>query len=138
MNRKASDRPFPLPSEIEDLPGTEGWRDMYPYYTRFQPQDDDVFWFCNSMHFPEPMPAFDAVTAEVPYTAMGANTTRINLPGGGVAEWSNALDSKSSLPATVTGVQIPPPPPFFCSPIGSKSLRRPGILTKPIHGSEPL
>jgi pyruvate,water dikinase len=50
---------------------------MYPYYTRMQPADDDVFWFCNSMHFPEPMPAFDAITAEIPYTAMGANTTRV-------------------------------------------------------------
>jgi pyruvate,water dikinase len=69
-------RPFPLPSEIEDVAGTEGWQEMYPYYTRFQPGDDEVFWFYNSMHFPEPMPAFDAVTAEIPYTAMGANTTR--------------------------------------------------------------
>jgi len=77
MNSKAPARPFPLPSEIESIPGTEGWEDMYPYYTRFQPGDDDVFWFYNSMHFPEPMPAFDALTAEVPYTAMGANTTRV-------------------------------------------------------------
>ncbi len=29
------------------------------------------------MHFPEPMPAFDVITAEVPYTAIGANTTRV-------------------------------------------------------------
>jgi pyruvate,water dikinase len=77
MNKKASDRPFPLPSEIETVPGTEGWEDMYPYYTRRQVADDKVFWFCNSMHFPEPMPAFDAITAEIPYTAMGANTTRV-------------------------------------------------------------
>lgn len=71
------DRPFPLPSEIEDVPGTEGWRDMYPYYTRVQPEDDEIFWFYNSMHFSDPMPAFDSITAEVPYTAMGANTTRL-------------------------------------------------------------
>lgn len=70
-------RPFPLPSEIEDVPGTEGWRDMYPYYTRVQPGDDEIFWFYNSMHFSDPMPAFDSITAEVPYTAMGANTTRL-------------------------------------------------------------
>ena len=36
---------FPLPSEITDVPGAEGWRSMYPYYTRFQPEDDDRFWF---------------------------------------------------------------------------------------------
>jgi len=77
MSSHSPRRPFPLPSEIDDVPGTEGWEDMYPYYTRLRPGDDDIFWFYNSMHFPEPMPAFDAITAEVPYTAMGANTTRM-------------------------------------------------------------
>jgi len=71
---------FPLPSEIADAPGAEGpdgWRSMYPYFTRFQPEDDERFWFYNSMHFPEPMPAFDTITAEVPYSAIGANTARV-------------------------------------------------------------
>lgn len=77
MSENNIDRPFPLPSEIEAVPDTEGWEDMYPYFTRRQANDDNVFWFYNSMHFPEPMPAFDAITAEVPYMAMGANTTRI-------------------------------------------------------------
>ena len=70
-------RSFQLPSAIEDVPGAENWRSMYPYFTRFQPGDDNRFWFYNSMHFPEPMPAFDAITAEIPYTAIGANTTRV-------------------------------------------------------------
>ena len=68
---------FPLPSEIRDFPGAEDWAEMYPYYTRFRPEDDQRFWFYNSMHFPEPMPAFDAISAEVPYTGLGAFTTRI-------------------------------------------------------------
>jgi len=68
---------FPLPSQIADVPGAENWRSMYPYFTRFQPEDDDRFWFYNSMHFPEPMPAFDVITAEIPYTAIGANTARV-------------------------------------------------------------
>ena len=68
---------FPLPSEIADAPGAEDWRSMYPYFTRFQPEDDERFWFYNSMHFPEPMPAFDTITAEVPYSAIGANTARV-------------------------------------------------------------
>lgn len=72
-----ADRTFPLPSEIDDIPGTQGWQSMYPYFTRFQPEDDQRFWFYNAMHFPEPMPAFDAITAEVPYTAIGANTARL-------------------------------------------------------------
>jgi pyruvate,water dikinase len=70
-------RSFPLPSQIADAPGAEGWQSMYPFYTRFQPADDDRFWFYNSMHFPEPMPAFDTITAEIPYTAIGANTARV-------------------------------------------------------------
>ncbi len=68
---------FPLPSQIEDVPGAENWRSMYPYFTRFQPEDDNRFWFYNAMHFPEPMPAFDTITAEIPYTAIGANTARL-------------------------------------------------------------
>ena len=68
---------FPLPSEIADAPGAEGWPSMYPYFTRFQPEDDQRFCFYNSMHFPEPMPAFDTITAEIPYSAIGANTARV-------------------------------------------------------------
>lgn len=70
-------RTFVLPSEVTDAPGAENWRSMYAPYTRFQPEDDERFWFYNAMHFPEPMPAFDAITAEIPYTAIGANTARM-------------------------------------------------------------
>jgi pyruvate, water dikinase len=68
---------FPLPSQIADVPGAEGWRSMYQYFTRFQPEDDNRFWFHNAMHFPEPIPAFDTVTSEIPYAAIGANTARV-------------------------------------------------------------
>jgi len=68
---------FPLPSQIADVPGAENWRSMYQYFTRFQPEDDQRFWFYNSMHFPEPMPAFDTITGEIPYQAIGANTARL-------------------------------------------------------------
>ena len=68
---------FLLPSQIADVPGAENWRSMYQYFTRFQPDDDKRFWFYNSMHFPEPIPAFDSVTSEIPYQAIGANTARL-------------------------------------------------------------
>jgi pyruvate, water dikinase len=77
MGADSKTRSFTLPSQIADVPGAEGWRSMYPYYTRFQPEDDQRFWFYNAMHFPEPMPPFDAITAEIPYEALGAFTTRI-------------------------------------------------------------
>ncbi len=77
MSGDTKKRAFPLPSEIADAPGAEGWREMYPYYTRFRPEDDERFWFYNAMHFPEPMPAFDIITAETAYSGMGAFTTRV-------------------------------------------------------------
>ena len=56
---------FPSPYEIETPPGCEGWEEMYPYYALFderrREQDEQRFWFWNSMHFPVPMPAFDLV-----------------------------------------------------------------------------
>lgn len=70
-------KPFPLPSEVGPVPGAEDWQAMYPFYTQFRPEDDERFWFYNSMHFTHPMPAFDLITAEVPYHAMGAYTTRV-------------------------------------------------------------
>jgi pyruvate,water dikinase len=77
VTNQTSKKPFALPSQIRDVVGAEGWADMYPYFTRFRPEDEQRFWFCNSMHFPEPMPAFDAISAEIPYIAMGAFTTRV-------------------------------------------------------------
>jgi pyruvate,water dikinase len=67
---------FPLPSEVEPVAGTEG-ADFYPYFTRVGPGDDERFWFYNGMHFPEPMPAFDAITAEAPYISLGAYNSRV-------------------------------------------------------------
>jgi pyruvate,water dikinase len=72
-----SKNPFPLPTEIGDLAGAENWQSMYPYFTRVQPEDDERFWFYNSMHFSEPMSAFDMITAEAAYHAMGAFVTRV-------------------------------------------------------------
>ena len=65
-------RGFPLPSSLKVVPGTEGAQAAYPYYMQFAPEDDTRFWFYNSMHFPEPMSAFDMVTAEAAYCALGA------------------------------------------------------------------
>ncbi len=60
------------------IPGTERAQAAYPYYTQFAPADDERFWFYNSMHFPEPMSAFDMVTAEAAYCALGSANTRVH------------------------------------------------------------
>jgi pyruvate, water dikinase len=69
---------FPLPSSIKVVPGTEATQAAYPYYMQFAPADDERFWFYNSMHFPEPMSAFDMVTAEAAYCALGSANTRVH------------------------------------------------------------
>ena len=71
-------RGFPLPSSLTVIPGTEAAQAAYPYYMQFTPGDDARFWFYNSMHFPEPMSAFDMVTAEAAYCALGAANTRVH------------------------------------------------------------
>jgi pyruvate,water dikinase len=45
---------------------------------QFTKEDDERFWFYNSMHFPEPMCAFDVATAEAAYCALGAANTRVH------------------------------------------------------------
>ena len=69
---------FPAPSSLKVVPGTERAQAAYPYYMQFTSGDDQRFWFYNSMHFPEPMSAFDMVTAEAAYCALGSSTTRVH------------------------------------------------------------
>ena len=69
---------FPLPSSLKVVPGTEAAQAAYPYTIQFGQGDDQRFWFYNSMHFPEPMSAFDMVTAEAAYCALGAANTRVH------------------------------------------------------------
>jgi pyruvate,water dikinase len=78
MDQRANRSGFPAPSSLRVIPGTERAQAAYPYYVQFSKADDDRFWFYNSMHFPEPMSAFDMVTAEAAYCALGAANTRVH------------------------------------------------------------
>src|SRR5580692_96562 len=78
MNAQLKPREFPLPSSLKVIPGTERAQAAYPYHIQFSPEDDSRFWFYNSMHFPEPMSAFDMVTAEAAYCALGSANTRVH------------------------------------------------------------
>jgi pyruvate, water dikinase len=72
---------FPSPFSIETPPGCAGWEEMYPYYAVFDERrretDENRFWFWNSMHFPVPMPAFDAICIDSPYQAVGSWQNRV-------------------------------------------------------------
>ena len=78
MNAQLKPREFPLPSSVKVISGTERAQAAYPYPIQFSKADDRKFWFYNSMHFPEPMSAFDMVTAEAAYCALGAANTRVH------------------------------------------------------------
>ena len=78
MNALLKPREFPLPSSQTVIAGTEKAQPAYPYHIQFSKADDQKFWFYNSMHFPEPMSAFDMVTAEAAYCALGAANTRVH------------------------------------------------------------
>ena len=78
MNPTAQNKRFPLPSSLQVVAGTERAQAAYPYYMQFSKEDDERFWFYNSMHFPEPMCLFDTITAEAAYCALGANNTRVH------------------------------------------------------------
>src|SRR5688572_1227087 len=78
MDKPVKRSGFPLPSSLQVIPGTERAQAAYPYYVQFGAGDDERFWFYNSMHFPEPMSAFDMVTAEAAYCALGSANTRVH------------------------------------------------------------
>ena len=73
-----SSRAFPLPSSLNVVTGTESAQASDPSYMQFTKEDDQRFWFYNSMHFPEPMCAFDVITAEAAYCALGSANTRVH------------------------------------------------------------
>jgi pyruvate, water dikinase len=83
---------FPSPYEVETPAGCEGWEDMYPYYAFFdedrRASDEERFWFWNSMHFPAPMPAFDAICIDTAYQALGTWQNRVfAVPPAAGIDW---------------------------------------------------
>jgi pyruvate,water dikinase len=78
ISNPAKSKGFPLPSSLTVVAGTEQAQAAYPYFMQFGDGDDERFWFYNSMHFPEPMSAFDMVTAEAAYCALGSANTRVH------------------------------------------------------------
>jgi pyruvate,water dikinase len=75
---------FQNPHEVEKIPGTEGWERMYPYQYQFvtddperQKYEDDMFWFYDGLHYPEPMYPFDIIWDEAWFLALSQFNTRI-------------------------------------------------------------
>ena len=75
---------FPSPHEAEHIPGTEGWERMYPYHYQFTTEDPDrkkyeenMFWFYDGLHYPEPMYPFDIIWDEAWFLSLSQFNTRI-------------------------------------------------------------
>jgi pyruvate, water dikinase len=81
VTETATTRAFPGVLSIETPPGCEGWEEMYPYYALVSEdraeEDEARLWFWNSMHFPDPMPAFDVVAIDGPYFALANWQNRV-------------------------------------------------------------
>jgi pyruvate, water dikinase len=81
MTELRAEAKFQSPFEVPTPKGAEGWEEMYPYYLLFDPERRDTeenrFWFYNGMHFPEPMPPFDMITAESCYLSIGLYQGRV-------------------------------------------------------------
>ena len=81
MTEPHAETTFLSPFDVPTPEGAEGWEEMYPYYLLFDPErreaEEKRFWFYNGMHFPEPMPAFDMITAESCYLSIGLYQGRV-------------------------------------------------------------
>ena len=78
------DQKFQNPHEVEKIPGTEGWERMFPYQYQFvtddperQKYEDEMFWFYDGLHYPEPMYPFDMIWDEAWFLALSQFNTRI-------------------------------------------------------------
>ncbi len=75
---------FPVPHEVETIPGTEGWERMYPYHYQFVTDDPEreryekeTFWFYDGLHYPEPLYPFDTIWDEACFLALSQFSHRI-------------------------------------------------------------
>ncbi len=75
---------FPVPHEVETIPGTEGWERMYPYQYQFVTDDPEreqyekeSFWFYDGLHYPEPLYPFDMIWDEAWYLSLSQFSHRI-------------------------------------------------------------
>ena len=94
---------FPSPFDVETPAGAEGWEKMYPYYLLFDParreEEENRFWFYNGMHFPEPMPAFDMITAESCYLSIGLYQGRVfSIPPCSASSIASSTATSTSPP----------------------------------------
>ncbi|GAB4259913.1 MAG: PEP-utilizing enzyme [Deferrisomatales bacterium] len=82
----AENRSFPIPSAMDDLPGTEGWREMYPsslVFSKDNPNqvefESSRFWFLESLHAPFPLSPLDCYSHDMWRLTMPQAANRIYM-----------------------------------------------------------
>ncbi|MDR0360958.1 MAG: PEP-utilizing protein mobile subunit, partial [bacterium] len=68
MSTSGAKRSFPSPFEVKTPEGAEGWESMYPPYLLFsednREEEQQRFWFLDSLHRPEVEMPFDTIVHE--------------------------------------------------------------------------
>ncbi|MCX5814317.1 MAG: hypothetical protein NT178_17495 [Proteobacteria bacterium] len=82
----ASKRSFAIPAEMEDIKGTDGWREMYPAHMVFAKDnpaqvefDSSRFWYLDSVHNPYPLSPLDSYRPDMWRLALTQSANRIYL-----------------------------------------------------------
>ena len=72
---------FPSPFEVPAPEGAEDWTSMYPYNLVFSEDrreyEADRFWFTDGMHWPDPLPPWDASLIDVAFGALSQFNSRV-------------------------------------------------------------
>ncbi|MFP3974936.1 MAG: PEP-utilizing enzyme [Dehalococcoidia bacterium] len=82
---EATKRSFTDPHDVQDIPGTEGWREMYPYYYLFSKEkeseraqyESSKLWYYDGVHYPQPMYPFDLIWDDCWHIGLSVYNTRV-------------------------------------------------------------
>jgi pyruvate,water dikinase len=71
---------LPSPFDVETPPGAEGWEELYAYPSLFsegrRDYEERTFWFQDSVHWPKPLPPWDATFFEYAMATLSQYNTR--------------------------------------------------------------
>jgi len=80
MPEERSPAPLPSPFELATPPGAEGWEELYTYSSLFsegrRDYEECMFWFRDSIHWPTPLPPWDATFFEYAMATLSQYNTR--------------------------------------------------------------
>jgi len=79
-------RSFAIPSEMQDIPGTESWREMYPSHMVFSKDkpaqiefESSRFWFLDALHNPYPISPLDCYSPDMWRLTLAQSNNRIYM-----------------------------------------------------------